>query len=251
MVFLDTRQKAAAILEDQSLDARTTLTLRPPGGGFLFAQLPRSFTSLPRKFLQLRRMPMSARHQSFSQFLVGTTSLERPSFFYAYAGMWLHLIISVPVLVLFAGIPLLEAASSMALGSLSLGIIIYSLLSREYGLLVNIVSYVLSLARAIDPATLGYTFLVIAIIISLASGYLLISSEYRRYTREIYDGDGSGVPTVDHGLHRHGHGLALHLWDSIAVAGSRSLQESPWLPKGAASRSTRTAGDECIEVDRG
>ncbi|HCV24603.1 MAG: hypothetical protein CME13_08665 [Gemmatimonadetes bacterium] len=165
--------------------------------------------------------------------------------------MWLHLIISVPVLVLFAGIPLLEAASSMAVGSLSLGIIIYSLLSREYGLLVNIVSYVLSLARAIDPATLGYTFLVIAIIISLASGYLLISSEYRRYTREIYDGDGSGVPTVDHGLHRHDHGLALHLWDSIAVAGSRSLQESPWLPKGAASRSTRTAGDECIEVDRG
>lgn len=51
-----------------------------------------------------------------------------------------------------------------------------------------------SLARAIDPATLGYTFLVIAIIISLASGYLLISSEYRRYTREIYDGDESGVP---------------------------------------------------------
>jgi len=108
--------------------------------------------------------------------------------------MWLHLIISVPFVVLFAGIPLLEAASSMAVGSLSLGIIIYSLLSREYGLLVNIVSYVLSLARAIDPATLGYTFLVIAIIISLASGYLLISSEYRRYTREIYDGDESGVP---------------------------------------------------------
>lgn len=51
-----------------------------------------------------------------------------------------------------------------------------------------------SLARAIDPATLGYTFLVIAIIISLASGYLLISSEYRRYIREIYDGDESGVP---------------------------------------------------------
>ena len=34
----------------------------------------------------------------------------------------------------------------------------------------------------------------IAIIISLASGYLLISSEHRRYTREIYDGDKSGVP---------------------------------------------------------
>ncbi|MBT4096317.1 MAG: hypothetical protein HOM68_03640 [Gemmatimonadetes bacterium] len=136
---------------------------------------------------------MPPRRQSFAQFLVGTASLERPSFFYAYAGMWLHLIVSVPLLV-FAGIPLLEATSSMAVGSLSLGIIVYSLLSREYGLLVNLVSYVLSLARVIDPSMLGYTFLVIAIIISLASGYMLISSEYRRYTREIYDGDESGVP---------------------------------------------------------
>ena len=137
---------------------------------------------------------MPARPQTFSQFLVGTASFERPSFFYAYSGMWLHLIISVPLLMYFGGIPLLDAVSSMAVGSLSLGIIVYSLLAREYGLLVNIVAYVLSLARAVDPAMLGYTFLVIAIIISLASGYLLISSEYRRYTREVFDGDESGVP---------------------------------------------------------
>lgn len=137
---------------------------------------------------------MPARRQTFSQFLVGTASLERPSFFYAYAGMWLHLIVSIPLLVFLGGIPLLDAMSSMAVGSLSLGIIVYSLLTREYGLLVNIVAYVLSLARAVDPAMLGYTFLVIAIIISLASGYLLISSEYRRYTREMFDGDESGVP---------------------------------------------------------
>ncbi len=108
--------------------------------------------------------------------------------------MWLHLIVSIPVLVFFGGIPLVDAISSMAVGSLSLGIVVYSLLSWEYGLLVNLVSYVLSLARAVDPAMLGYTFLVIAIIISLASGYLLISSEYRRYTREVFDGDESGVP---------------------------------------------------------
>ncbi|MBQ37381.1 MAG: hypothetical protein QGI32_10590 [Candidatus Latescibacteria bacterium] len=134
------------------------------------------------------------RRQSFSQFLIGTAALERPSFFYAYAGMWLHLIVSVPLLVFFAQVPLLEALSSMAIGSLSLGILVYSIVSREYGLLVNIVSYVLSLGRALEPVDLGYTFLVIAIIISMASGYLLLSSEYRRYTREVYDGDETGMP---------------------------------------------------------
>lgn len=82
----------------------------------------------------------------------------------------------------------------MAIGSLSLGILVYSVLSREFGLLVNIVSYVLSLGRALEPVDLGYTFHVIAIIISMASGYLLLSSEYRRYTREIHNGDESGVP---------------------------------------------------------
>jgi hypothetical protein len=134
------------------------------------------------------------RRQTFSHFLIGTASLERPSFFYAYAGMWLHLIVSVPLLFFLARVPLLEAASSMAIGSLSLGILVYSVLAREYGLLVNIISYVLSIGRAIDPVDLGYTFLVIAIIISMASGYMLLSSEYRRYTREVYQGDESGVP---------------------------------------------------------
>jgi hypothetical protein len=108
--------------------------------------------------------------------------------------MWLHLIVSVPLLVFFAHVPIVEALSSMAIGSLSLGILVYSVLSREFGLLVNIVSYVLSLGRALEPVDLGYTFLVIAIIISMASGYLLLSSEYRRYTREIHNGDESGVP---------------------------------------------------------
>ena len=108
--------------------------------------------------------------------------------------MWLHLIVSVPLLVFLVQVPLVEALSSMAIGSLSMGILVYSVLSREYVLLVNILSYVLSIGRAIEPADLGYTFLIIAIIISMASGYMLLSSEYRRYTREVYNGDESGVP---------------------------------------------------------
>lgn len=132
--------------------------------------------------------------QSFSQFLVGSASLERPSFFYAYSGMWLHLIVSVPLFIFLAGVPVFDAVASMAISSLSLGIIVYSLLSREYGMLINAASYVLSLGRAISPEIFTYTFLVVAVIISMASGYILISSEYRRYTREVYSGDESGVP---------------------------------------------------------
>ena len=132
--------------------------------------------------------------QSFSQFLIGTAFLERPSFFYAYSGMWLHLIVSVPVFIFLVGVPAFDAVASMAISSLSLGIIVYSLLSREYGLLINAGSYVLSLGRAITPEIFTYTFLIVAVIISMASGYILISSEYRRYTREVYGGDESGVP---------------------------------------------------------
>ena len=132
--------------------------------------------------------------QSFSQFLIGTASLKRPSFFYAYSGMWLHLILGVPMLVFFLDVPLLDALSSIPTSSLSVGIIVYSFMTREYGLLVNLVSYGISLARAFEPAFLGFPFLISAIIIALASGFLLLSSEYRRYTREIYGGEESGVP---------------------------------------------------------
>ena len=132
--------------------------------------------------------------QSFSQFLIGSASLERPSFFYAYAGMWLHILIGVPILILWLGVPILDAMTSTAISSLSLGIIVYSLLSREYGLLVNVFAYLLSLGRAITPDLLGGTLLLVAIVIALISGYILMSSEYRRYTREVYDGDESGVP---------------------------------------------------------
>lgn len=135
-----------------------------------------------------------AKRVSFSHFLIGTAALERPSFFYAYAGMWLHLLVSVPILIFVVKVPIVEALSSMAISSMSLGIILYSILSREYGLLVNVLSYLLSLGRAIDPERLGYTFLVVAIIISLASGYLLLSSEYRHYTRQVHDGEETGVP---------------------------------------------------------
>lgn len=134
------------------------------------------------------------RRQSFSQFLIGSASLERPSFFYAYGGMWLHILIGVPFLVIWLEVPLFDAVTSTAISSLSLGIIVYGVLSREYGLLVNIIAYVFSVGRAILPHLLGGTLLLVAIVITMASGYLLVSSEYRRYTAQMYDGDESRVP---------------------------------------------------------
>ena len=69
------------------------------------------------------------RRPSFSQFLIGTASLERPSFFYAYSGMWMHLLLSVPLLVFVFQIPLVDALTSTAISSFSLGAVIYSILS--------------------------------------------------------------------------------------------------------------------------
>ena len=134
------------------------------------------------------------RRQSFSQFLIGTASLERPSFFYAYSGMWLHLLLSVPLLIFVFHVTLVDALTTMAISSFSLGAVIYSILSKEYGLLVNLLPYSLSLARALDPTLVGYSFLVLTIFIGIASGYFLLANEYRRFTREVYDGDESGVP---------------------------------------------------------
>ena len=134
------------------------------------------------------------RRQSFSQFLIGTASLKRQPFFYAYSGMWLHLTLGVPILVILLDVSLLDTLSSMAISSLSVGIIVYSLMTRDYELFITLVSYGISLVRAFEPAFLGLPFLISAIIIALASGFLLISSEYRRYTREIYEGEESAVP---------------------------------------------------------
>ena len=134
------------------------------------------------------------RRQSFSLFLIGSADLDRPSFFYAYSGMWLHLIVTVPLLVFFLQVPFLDSLSSMAISSLRLGVIVYSILTREYGLLINLASYGMSMVRAIDADLLGYGFLIVAIIIATASCYMLLASEYRRYTKEVYHSDETVLP---------------------------------------------------------
>ena len=130
---------------------------------------------------------------SFSQFLIGAAAPEHPSFLYAYLVMWLHLLVSVPVLVLRLEVPLLHALPPMAISSLSLGVTLYGLSMRKYGLLVNLLPYAVGLRRALDPSALDYILLVVAVILSLTSAHLLLSWEYRRYTRE-HGGGERGLP---------------------------------------------------------
>ena len=135
-----------------------------------------------------------ARHRTFSQYLTGQASLERPCFFYAYSGFWLHLLAGVVLLLLFGPLPAGDALAPLIIGSFSLGVVVYGLLSGEYALLVNLVSYAFSMIRVVSPNTLSFGFLLIAVIIALVSGYFLLSSEYRRYAGEVYDSPGERVP---------------------------------------------------------
>ena len=134
------------------------------------------------------------RRISFTQYLVGHASLERPPFFYAYAGMWLHMLIGTGVLAFTTSLSLSTLATSMAVGSFCLSIVIYGLLTREYGLLINIGSYAASIGRMFSTDILSTILLVVAIIAALVSGYILLSGEYQRYNREIHGENSIAVP---------------------------------------------------------
>ncbi len=131
---------------------------------------------------------------TFSQYLVGQASLERPAFFYAYAGMWVHLLIGSLVLIAFFQLPILSGLATLTISSFSLGIVIYGLVSREFGLLVNVISYALTLSRTFAPEQMGIVFLIVAIISSIVSAYMLISREYNRYSVEHYGNKAAPIP---------------------------------------------------------
>ncbi|MCY3739288.1 MAG: hypothetical protein OXG13_23030 [Gemmatimonadaceae bacterium] len=126
---------------------------------------------------------------SFSHFLIGAAAFERPSFLYAYLVTWLHLLVSVPILVFGKEVALLAALPPMAVSSVSLGVLVYGLAARRHGLLVNLLPYAVGLRRALDPPSLDYVFLLVAVVISLTSVYLVLSDEYRRFTREQGGGE--------------------------------------------------------------
>ena len=125
---------------------------------------------------------------SFSQFLVGSKSSGRPLFFHAYSGMWLHLIISIPIAILVFDVQTPNALCSLIIGSLSMGIILYGTFTRQYELLVAVVSYVLSIGSIVDPVNWTSIFQIVGIIIPVASGHMILAHQYRLYVKEAFDG---------------------------------------------------------------
>ncbi|MBM3276718.1 MAG: hypothetical protein FJY95_01370 [Candidatus Handelsmanbacteria bacterium] len=134
----------------------------------------------------------------FAPYLFGAISLERPPFFYAYGGMWLHLLLGL-VLVPMLALPFLDSLSAVVIASLSLGIIVYSVLAREYGLLINVLSYGLSLVQFTPLRGQHAPLMTAAILIAVASCYLILSQQYRRYIKEVFGGE-HGIPMWIAGL---------------------------------------------------
>jgi hypothetical protein len=104
------------------------------------------------------------------------------------------MLIGTGILAFLTSIALPRIFSSMAIGSFCLSIVIYGLLTREYGLLINIGSYASSISRIFSTDILSTILLVISIIAALVSSYILLSGEYRSYYREIHDDDTINVP---------------------------------------------------------
>ena len=134
------------------------------------------------------------RRLTFAQYLIGQSSLERPPFFYAYAVLWLHLLIGTSILAFAFSVPPLILFSSMAISSFCLSIVVYGLLVHKYELMINIGSYVWSLGRMFSTEIFSIILLIVAIIAALVSSYIMLADEYRRYNREIHNDHAIGVP---------------------------------------------------------
>ena len=68
------------------------------------------------------------------------------------------------------------------------------LLTREYGLLINIGSYASSLGQMFSSDITSSILLIVAIIAALVSGFIFLSGEYRRDNQEICGDCAIGVP---------------------------------------------------------
>jgi hypothetical protein len=135
-----------------------------------------------------------AQRSSFSSYLLGQASLERPPFFYAYAAMWLHLLAGSLVILLFTDLALSSVIASVAVGSFCLGLVVYGVMARAYGLLANVVSYAAAMARLAYHSELHPLLLIGALVLALVSGYHLLGHEYRRYTRDVFNEPGRSLP---------------------------------------------------------
>ncbi len=102
--------------------------------------------------------------------------------------MWLHLIVGTLVLSFVVEVSGSRLMSSMIVGSLCLGMVVYGVLTREYTLVINLGSYAVLMSRLLPHIPLDPLLLVAVLLVVMASGYTLMAREYRRY-REAVCGD--------------------------------------------------------------
>ena len=125
------------------------------------------------------------RSTTFAHYLMGHAPFERPPFFYAYAGMWLHLLVGTGLLALSGASDWLSIFAALVIGSLCVGLVLYGRLTKRYGLLINIGAYAASIARAFSTDATVITCFIAGLIATLVSGYSLLAAEYGRYQREV------------------------------------------------------------------
>jgi len=127
-------------------------------------------------------MPSST---TFAHYLMGHAPFRRMSFFYAYAGMWLHLLIGTGLLALSGARDGLSIFAALVVGSFCLGLILYGLLTATHRLLLNIGAYAASIAPAFSTDPVVITCFIAGLIAALVSSYSILVAEYGRYQREV------------------------------------------------------------------
>ena len=123
---------------------------------------------------------------TFAQYLMGHAPFRRASFFYAYVGMWLHLLIGTGLLALSGVRDWLPIFAALVVSSFCVGLALYGLLTKRYGLLINISSYTASITRAFSTDPVVITCFIAGLIAALVSSYSILAAEYDRYQRESH-----------------------------------------------------------------
>ena len=126
------------------------------------------------------------RSTTFAHYLMGHAPFKRAPFFYAYVGMWLHLLVGTGLLALSGASDWLSICAALVVGSLCVGLVLYGRLTKRYGLLINIGAYAASIARAFSTDAVVFTCFIAGLIAALVSGYSILVAEYGRYQREVY-----------------------------------------------------------------
>jgi len=121
---------------------------------------------------------------AFAHYLMGHAPFKRMPFFYAYVGMWLHLLIGTGILALSDARDWLSIFAALVVGSLCVGIVLYGLLTETRRLLINIGAYAASIARAFSTDPVVLTCFIAGLIAALVSSYSILAAEYRHYQRE-------------------------------------------------------------------